>query len=847
MTSPYTSAPTSTFELSGNAVVDPLLNDSYQKWGGALGTRADLTFSFPWIDGNTALWQTDYSTGNEPAATYHYGFNATQMEAARKAIQAWVDVADIGFTEISETSSDVGDFRFAFSSALPEANWGWCVYPSNYWASAGDTWVNSTYGSETDWSAGTYNYEALIHEIGHGLGLKHPFDGSPTLPTGLDTRQYSLMSYTDAPYSQFVEYSTDAGGAYSRLVSPVNPDTPMLYDIAAIQYLYGANLSYKTGDDVYTFDPADPFYRTIWDAGGNDAVSVANFSQGCILDLQPGHYSKVTILSSPPQGVEWSEPLPATLYDGTDNLAIAYGCDIENAVGGSGDDYLIGNTLGNSLSGGAGGDTLAGSSGADTLIGGGGDDTAVFSGAATDYVVAYDAAAALYTVMDTVSGRDGTDSLAAVEWLKFSDGTLAPAGLAQNDTSSVNIETTVSADDYPWATDSGGVVSVGGSASSGVIDSSGDQDLFQVSLTAGTTYVFDLIRTSGGLSDPYLSLYDPLVTQVAGDDDGGGSLNARITYTAVATGTHYLGAYDADTGTGAYTITATVAQTGPASSTSGPDTLQGTAAADDMNGDYGNDTLWGGDGNDTLQGGYDHDQLFGESGRDDLSGNDGNDSLDGGLGLDTLSGGAGNDVYYPGYDAVDVIQDLGLAGDMDAVIVPYQLPKYTLPGGIENGEIAAASQAGNLTGNAANNALTGNDGNNSLSGLGGRDAILGGGGLDTLLGGGGTDTLNGGKGADVFDFNVPGEIGLNKARDIIADFKAADGDKIDVAGVDANASTAGNQAFGFIGASAFSAAGQLRFDAVAHVLHGNTDLDSTPEFSIQLNGVASLSAAAMVL
>lgn len=953
MTSPYASASTSTFNLSGDSLLDPLLNDSYRKWGGALGTGAELTFSFPWIDGNDAVWQQDYSSSNEPTATYHFGFNATQMTAARQAFQAWADVADLRFTEVSETATDVGDFRFAFTSVIPSETWGWNVYPSNYWANSGDTWVNDDYGSDVDWSAGTYNYEALMHEIGHGLGLKHPFEGSYRLPTNQDNRQYSIMSYTAAPYSQYVQYTTESDGSYVRSIVPVNSWTPMLYDIAVIQHLYGANLDYQTGNDVYNFDSATPFYRTIWDAGGTDTLSVVNFAYGCILDLQPGHYSKITIQSEAPQGVEWDAPLPANVYDGTDNLAIAFGCDIENAIGGSGGDTLIGNALANSLSGGSGSDTLSGNSGVDTLLGGSGDDVAAYSGASTDYVVSYDAASARYTVMDTTAGRDGTDSVAGIEWLQFSDTTLAPTALAQNaptyalasdvsaideggsvtytlttgnvavgtvlnytlsgvaaadvdgaaltgsvtvgadgsavftvtlladgstegqetlvatlggvvsaggvlirDTSTAavdTVDTTADADDYPWSTDTSGVVVVGGGATSGVIGSGGDQDLLLVTLTAGATYVFDLARTSGGLSDPYLSLFDPSLMQVAQDDDGGGSLNARITYSAAVGGTFYLGVYDAGSGNGAYTITAmaTTGQSGPISGGSGPDTLYGTATADDMNGGAGGDTLWGGDGNDTLRGGADSDDgadlLYGESGQDVLYGSGGADTLDGGAGADTLVGGAGNDVYYVGADAVDAIQDQGPASDQDAVLMPAQLSKYTLPNSLENGVIAAGSQAGKLTGNAGNNTLVGNDGKNTLSGMGGRDILSGGAGADTLVGGGGTDNLSGGKGADVFDFNGPGEIGVNNARDVITDFNAGDGDKIDVVGVDANNTAAGNQAFSFIGSKGFSAPGQLRFDAAAHVLHGNTDYDNAPEFSIQLSGVSSLSAAGVVL
>ena len=69
-------------------------------------------------------------------------------------------------------------------------------------------------------------------------------------------------------------------------------------------------------------------------------------------------------------------------------------------------------------------------------------------------------------------------------------------------------------------------------------------------------YSFTLEPTAGGLQDPVLVLFDPAVTQVGLDDDGAGSGDQRISYTAATTGTHYLGASDYGTGTGAYTLQA---------------------------------------------------------------------------------------------------------------------------------------------------------------------------------------------------------------------------------------------------------------------------------------------------
>lgn len=181
----------------------------------------------------------------------------------------------------------------------------------------------------------------------------------------------TIMSYNEHPNSLF-RIVTDTGGGYTFDYVLVNPDTPMPRDIAAIQYLYGPNMSHAAGDDLYTFDPGTPFIRTIWDAGGEDTISISNFTLGCKIDLAAGHLSDITIPSDPlPDGyVEQNEGI----YDGGSNLAIAYDVVIENAVGGSGDDKLLGNDANNVLIGGAGNDKLKGKVGADLLEGGPGND-----------------------------------------------------------------------------------------------------------------------------------------------------------------------------------------------------------------------------------------------------------------------------------------------------------------------------------------------------------------------------------------------------------------------------------------------------------------------------------------
>jgi Ca2+-binding RTX toxin-like protein len=153
-----------------------------------------------------------------------------------------------------------------------------------------------------------------------------------------------------------------------------------------------------------------------------------------------------------------------------------------------------------------------------------------------------------------------------------------------------------------------------------------------------------------------------------------------------------------------------------------------------------------------------------------------------------------------------------------------------------------------IRGTAGPDTLIGTTGNDTLDGLAGNDRLLAQAGNDVLIGGLGRDLLAGGTGSDVFDFNDVLDSGITSTtRDQIGDFKTTKRDKIDLSTIDANTGIAGDQAFTYIGALAFSAPGQIRFNPQERVLYGSNDADTAPEFSILLSGVKTLASADFVL
>jgi Ca2+-binding RTX toxin-like protein len=228
----------------------------------------------------------------------------------------------------------------------------------------------------------------LIHELGHTLGLKHPgnYDSTggsisgPYLPTVTDNLDYTQMSYnTGAGYSLNHKYGI----------------TPMLYDIQAIQYLYGANMSYHTGADTYSFS-TDAAMQCIWDAGGSDTFDFSACTDAVVIN-ERGQLQ-----------------LDGAGYN---NISIAYNVTIERALAGSGGSTIYANDAGNTLTGGSGADTFYVGTGSDIISGGAGTDTVVFGRSYNQYVLSGSSASL------QVSG-DGTDKLSGIEQLKFSDRTI---------------------------------------------------------------------------------------------------------------------------------------------------------------------------------------------------------------------------------------------------------------------------------------------------------------------------------------------------------------------------------------------------------------------------------------
>lgn len=269
--------------------------------------------------------------------------------------------------------------------------------------------------------------------------------------------------------------------------------------------------------------------------------------------------------------------------------------------------------------------------------------------------------------------------------------------------------------------------------------------------------------------------------------------------------------------------------------------------------------FYGGPGNDTFDGnGHKVSRLFGDAGNDVFI------DLESGSGV---FGGTGNDTYY--LDPASPYGIYELAGEGTDTVILTGSGAYTKPANVENvvpygGSPPPPPSSTTITGNSSANVLTGGSTADTISGLGGNDTLIGNDGNDKLYGGSGADSLQGGAGndllrgdggrdqswggtgADTFVFN-DNQFGAASAAgcEIIHDFSHAEGDRINLALVDANSSSLSDEAFTFIGAGAFAhAAGQLRYEQIDGntYVQGDTDGDGVADFWLKLDGLQTLTS-----
>jgi len=308
----------------GNAAYAGLA-DFYASFDGVVG------YAFPEV-------MPDYYTGLDAEG---WAPASAAVRTAFRAVFADLErIIDVTFAEVS----DLGGFNVVAISQNDQTGLaGYAYFPMSNLPIGSDVLISNASDAPSRSGAGTnLDYELVVHELGHALGLKHPFeaDGAAgtVLPEAEDNSFRTAMTYTLRPEA--------FDGAFRDL------------DLMALAGMFGVNPGWNAGDDVHVFSARQGVF--VLDGAGTDTISAEGRSEPARIDLRPGAHSHLGA-QSPLITAPWQ-------------LTISAGSEIENAFGGTGADLLVGNELANLLYGGAGDDRIFAGEGADVVRGGAGDD-----------------------------------------------------------------------------------------------------------------------------------------------------------------------------------------------------------------------------------------------------------------------------------------------------------------------------------------------------------------------------------------------------------------------------------------------------------------------------------------
>jgi len=221
---------------------------------------------------------------------------------------------------------------------------------------------------------GGYAWQTIVHELGHTLGLGHPgnyngdYDWDTEVEFKNDSWSMTIMSYLDQDENENISLPYSYVSTYSAA------DLLALDDLYADQG-FGTSNAF-TDDTTYGFNTTiNSSVSGIWnqltswigstgftiaDGDGIDTLDFSGFSVDQTIDLRASESNSTSPYYSSINGLQG-------------NLSIAVGTVIERAIGGSGDDELIGNSESNDLQGSAM-TPYAGNGGDDVFFGGEGDD-----------------------------------------------------------------------------------------------------------------------------------------------------------------------------------------------------------------------------------------------------------------------------------------------------------------------------------------------------------------------------------------------------------------------------------------------------------------------------------------
>tara|TARA_R110002020_G_C16295957_1_gene772798 strand:+ start:1494 stop:2870 length:1377 start_codon:yes stop_codon:yes gene_type:complete len=406
------------------------------RWNGMTQTGTPVFVSYSFLETAELPAQSEY----QPYSNNGYSsFSVQQRNSFKLALAEFEKTTGVRFIEVDIPV----DAAIKVMNTSGSSHGGWAAYGNAQERCSSSGYVvidGSKLGEAAGFYApGTDAFEVMLHELGHAMGLKHPFEGDPTLVSSLNNDDYTLMSYSSNKRADVALASLDATalqvlyGGSSALSASWNYDWS---DATRTFTLIGAGngdalIGLHANSNVYGLDGND----IIWGRSGDDTLFGGNgddvLGGGAGKDILYGEAGNDTFVF-----VDWEDTYNGG--DGVDTVSAtsrSYSASIylnssdqnhisiENIVGSAYDDYLWGNDADNAIFGGDGTDQIRGHGGNDFLDGGNGADTVRYDASAKDITVTV-RPGRVFSVVDTVASRNGSDALKNVESLSFYDGQL---------------------------------------------------------------------------------------------------------------------------------------------------------------------------------------------------------------------------------------------------------------------------------------------------------------------------------------------------------------------------------------------------------------------------------------